>query len=86
MLPAQARALVESLRAQHELVRRGPKQRDALIQLLNNEDQPAHARMAALGALLPLWNAIARLVVAVIWGPIDRTVCRWAEVTHRGES
>lgn len=36
--------------------------------------------------MTPLWNAIARLVVAAIWGPVDRTVCRWAEVTHRGES
>ena len=36
--------------------------------------------------MTPLWNAIARLVVAVSWGPSDRTVCRWAEVTHRGES
>jgi hypothetical protein len=36
--------------------------------------------------MTPLWNAIARLVVSLMWGPVDRTVCRWAEVTHRGES
>jgi hypothetical protein len=36
--------------------------------------------------MTPLWNAIARLVVGAFWGPVDRLVCRWAEVTHRGES
>ena len=25
---------------------------------------------------------LARVVVALVFGPIDRAVCRWAEVTH----
>ena len=29
-----------------------------------------------------LWDLIARAVTAIIFGPIDRTVCRWAELTH----
>lgn len=32
-----------------------------------------------------IWNTIARLVVAFAWGPVDRTVCRFAEVTHERE-
>lgn len=28
----------------------------------------------------------ARALVWAVFSPIDRTVCRWAEVTHRGES
>lgn len=31
--------------------------------------------------MTPLWNALARLVVAAIWGPVDRTVCRFAQLT-----
>lgn len=32
-----------------------------------------------------LWNTVARLVVWVVWQPLDRTVCRFAEVTHERE-
>ena len=32
------------------------------------------------------WDVLARVVVWTVWVPVDRTVCRWAEVTHRGES
>lgn len=26
---------------------------------------------------------LARALVALVFGPVDRTVCAWAEVTHR---
>lgn len=29
-----------------------------------------------------IWNPLARLVVWTVWVPVDRTVCRWAQVTH----
>lgn len=30
---------------------------------------------------------LARAIVwVVVWVPIDRTVCRWTEVTHQGRS
>jgi hypothetical protein len=28
----------------------------------------------------------ARTLCALVFGPVDRTVCRFAVVTHRGES
>lgn len=28
---------------------------------------------------------LARALVALVWGPVDRTVCAWAEVTGRGD-
>lgn len=28
----------------------------------------------------------ARALVWAVFGPVDRTVCAWAVVTHRGES
>ena len=28
-----------------------------------------------------VWDAIGRAVVAFVWGPVDRTVCRFAEIT-----
>lgn len=31
--------------------------------------------------MTPIWNAIGRAVVAFVWGPVDRTVCRFAELT-----
>lgn len=27
---------------------------------------------------------LARAICAVIWGPVDRTVCAWANVTDQG--
>lgn len=36
--------------------------------------------------MTPVWNLLARLIVAAAFGPVDRTVCRFAEVTHRGMS
>jgi putative membrane-bound dehydrogenase-like protein len=44
------------LRAQQELVRRGDKHRPALLKLLADGEQPAPARIAALGALQSFWN------------------------------
>ena len=29
-----------------------------------------------------VWDSLAWLVVASVFGPIDRTVCRFAEITH----
>lgn len=31
-----------------------------------------------------LWDLIARVVVFTVWVPVDRTVCRWSQVTHVG--
>lgn len=36
--------------------------------------------------MTPIWNAIGRLVVAFVFGPVDRTVCRFANVTHAPKS
>ncbi len=47
----------DRLRAQRELVRRGPENRKALLGLLNDPEQPSAARVAALGALESFWNA-----------------------------
>lgn len=46
----------DRLRAQRELVKRGAKQRPALLKLLNDEGKPTPARIAALGAVQSLWN------------------------------
>jgi putative membrane-bound dehydrogenase-like protein len=43
-------------RAQRELVRRGFKQRPALLKLVADPEETLVARIAALGALQPLWN------------------------------
>ena len=44
-------------KAQQEIVRRGVKQREALLSLLKDEDnKPTPARIAALGALQSFWN------------------------------
>ena len=32
-----------------------------------------------------VWDAIGRAVVAFIWGPVDRTVCRFATLTDSDE-
>lgn len=29
-------------------------------------------------------TVLARWICAFAFGPLDRTVCRWAEVTHQG--
>jgi putative membrane-bound dehydrogenase-like protein len=42
--------------AQREVVRRGEKQRPALLKVLLDGDQPKAARLAALGALQSFWN------------------------------
>jgi quinoprotein glucose dehydrogenase len=48
----------DRLRAQQEIVRRGEKQRDGLLKVLNDVDtKPVLARIAALGALQSFWNA-----------------------------
>ena len=46
--------------ARRELVRRGEKSRPALLKLLRDGEVPRSARVAALGALLSLWNADAQ--------------------------
>jgi hypothetical protein len=33
-----------------------------------------------------LWNLVALAVVGFVWGPVDRTVCAWANVTHKEQS
>lgn len=44
-------------RAQHEIIRRGDKQRAALLKILKDYDnKPIPARIAALGALQSFWN------------------------------
>lgn len=43
-------------RAQRELVRRGERNRSALLKLLHDDDRPLTARLAALGVLESLWN------------------------------
>jgi putative membrane-bound dehydrogenase-like protein len=43
-------------KAQHEIVRRGEKQRPALLKLLEDTDAASPARLAALGALHRFWN------------------------------
>jgi len=44
-------------RAQQEIIRRGDKQREALLKILKDDDnKPLPARMAALGALQSFWN------------------------------
>ncbi len=43
-------------KAQRELVKRGDKNRAALLKLLQNGEQPLPARLAALGALESFWN------------------------------
>jgi quinoprotein glucose dehydrogenase len=45
-------------RAQHEVVRRGAKQRKTLLKVLKDDDnKPVAARIAALGALQSFWDA-----------------------------
>src|SRR5262249_30578807 len=47
-------------KAQRELVRRGDKNRGALLNLLQDGEQPLTARVAALGALESFWNEDVR--------------------------
>ena len=42
--------------ANRELMRRGPRNRAALLALLTNEEAPIHPRLHALGALQTMWN------------------------------
>lgn len=46
--------------ARRELVRRGPGQRSAVLQLLLDRNQPQPARLAALGVAEALWNEEVR--------------------------
>ncbi len=55
-----AEAFSDRERARHELVRRGEKNRPALLKLLRDEDTPQRGRIAALGALQSLWNGEVR--------------------------
>lgn len=31
-----------------------------------------------------IWDLIGRLVTWFWWSPLDRTVCAWSNLTHRG--
>ncbi|MSU77425.1 MAG: hypothetical protein EXS16_04930 [Gemmataceae bacterium] len=66
-------------RARHELVRRGDKHRKALLKLFLDEDnKPAHARIAALGVLQSFWNGEVKAAVIdrlIDFSPDIRRLC-----------
>lgn len=37
-----------------------------------------------MGVVNAVWDVIGRTVVWLVWSPVDRAVCRFAEVTHHG--
>lgn len=67
-------------RAQRELVRRGERNRAALLQLLRDGDRPLTARLAALDTLQSLWNADVQKAFqqALAYGEVPLR-CRAAE-------
>lgn len=57
----------ERMTAHHELMRRGPKNRPALLALLANHQAQVHARMHALGTLQSMWNdEVRNLLITVL--------------------
>jgi quinoprotein glucose dehydrogenase len=67
-------------RAQHELVRRGQRNRAALLKLLRDGEQPLTARLAALGAVEAFWNEeVQKAFQQVLADAEDPLRCRAAE-------
>src|SRR5262249_48373151 len=64
--------LTDRRQAQQELVRRGDKCRQALLQLLQDDEKPLPARIAALGALQSSWNPdVAKVFVKLLEHPLS---------------
>jgi len=67
-------------RAQRELVRRGERNRAALLKLLRDGEQPLTARLAALGAAEEFWNQdVQKTFQQVLADAEDPLRCRAAE-------
>jgi quinoprotein glucose dehydrogenase len=67
-------------RAQRELVRRGERNRAALLRLLRDGEQPLTARLAALGAVEAFWNEeVQKAFQQTLADAEDPLRCRAAE-------